>query len=98
MKLRKVRSRGAQDDFWRFLSARWAVVDVPDLIIQQTWNICAPKPTLVWEACLARGWGSPEGPPSLYAQEVHSRIRNQKFRTRAELLQALEMAIEMVEE
>ena len=86
MKLRKVRARSSS-----YLSAQWEIEGLPELIVRRSWDMRISPPPVVWEVGLVYHPERTEHSVDQRTLQVYQKLQEQKFRTRQETLQAIEI-------
>ena len=89
MKLRKVRARASS-----YLSAQWEVEGLPELIVRRSWDMRQSPPPVVWEVGLVYNPERSEDSCDPRTLRVHQALKDQKFRTRTETLQAVRIFLD----
>jgi len=76
----------------KFLSAEWEIQGLPGLYMRRNYDNYENQADTSWAFSLMASFNN-EKPPSSYVERVFCQIKEQRYPTRIQALQALEMVI-----
>lgn len=87
--------RAVQTPGLKFLSAEWEIKELPRLYLRRSYDTSGNSIGSSWSYSVSTSLTG-YSPPSDHVKETYSKLRSQRFVTRMQALQALEVAMEIV--